>query len=201
MSPDHNFSEIYDLYYPRILGYLTKIVGPIDAEDVCQEVFDKINRGLGKFQGASKLSTWIYRIATNTVIDKLRSTSYQIEKTRRASEEKKEGHPIDILADRSLLVTDQLVIRKEMSDCVNEFIDALPDNYKTVIVLSEIEGMTNNEIAEILDISLENVKIRLHRARTKLKKALSEGCEFYHNEENHLVCDRKQIQILPKKPK
>ena len=61
--------------------------------------------------------------------------------------------------------------------------------------------MTNNEVAEILDISLDNAKIRLHRARAKLKEALSEGCIFYYNEQNTLACDRKQVQILPKVPK
>ena len=98
-------------------------------------------------------------------------------------------------------VTDQLVIRKEMSDCVNEFIDNLPTDYKTVIVLSELEGMANKEIAEILGITLENVKIRLHRARARLKKALQDGCDLYYNDENALACDRKHIQILPKTPK
>ena len=98
-------------------------------------------------------------------------------------------------------LTEQLVIRKEMSDCVNEFIDSLPPDYRTVIVLGELEGFANKEIAKILNISLDNVKIRLHRARAKLKKALQEGCDFYYNEENALACDRKQIQILPKPPK
>jgi len=65
-----------------------------------------------------------------------------------------------------------------MSDCVNEFIDNLPPDYKTVIVLSELEGLANKEIAEILDLSLDNVKIRLHRARTKLKAALNEDVNF-----------------------
>jgi len=92
------------------------------------------------------------------------------------------------------------VIRKEMSDCINEFIDKLPADYKTVIVLSELEGMANKEIAEILGITLDNVKIRLHRARVRLKKALQEGCDFYYNEKNALACDRKQVQILSKTP-
>ena len=88
-----------------------------------------------------------------------------------------------------------------MSECVNEFIDNLPHDYKTVIVLSELEGLANKEIAEILGISINNVKARLHRARAELKKALNEGCDFYHDERNTLACDRKQVQIMPKAPK
>ena len=87
-----------------------------------------------------------------------------------------------------------------MSDCIIEYIDNLPPDYKTVIVLSDLEGMANKEDAEILGITLENVKIRLHRVRGRLKKALQDGCDFYYNEENAFACDRKQIQILPKTP-
>jgi len=93
------------------------------------------------------------------------------------------------------------VIQKEMRECINEYIDRMPSDYKTVIVLSDLEGLANKEIAEILDISLDNVKIRLHRARTKLKAVLNEACDFYYTDQNALACDRKQFQILPKVPK
>ena len=97
--------------------------------------------------------------------------------------------------------TDELVIRKEMRECINEYIDGLPPDYKAVIVLSEQEGLANKEIAEILGISLDNVKIRLHRARAKLKAVLDEACDFYYTDQNTLACDRKQTQILPEVPK
>jgi len=102
------------------------------------------------------------------------------------------------LEDRKPPSTDQLVIRKEMSECINEYIDHLSPDYRTVLVLSELQGLANKEIAEILDISLDNVKIRLHRARAKLKAALNEACDLYYTEQNALSCDRKQVQILPK---
>ena len=79
-----------------------------------------------------------------------------------------------------------------MSDCVREFVDRLPPDYRTIIVLNELEGFTNREIAEILQISLDTAKIRLHRARAQLKKSLESGCDFYLNEGSELACDRKQ---------
>jgi RNA polymerase sigma-70 factor (ECF subfamily) len=88
-----------------------------------------------------------------------------------------------------------------MSGCVREFIDKLPSDYKTVILLSELEGFKNTEIADVLQISLDTIKIRLHRARAKLKAVLNDGCDFYHNEQNFLACYRKLSQILPKPPK
>ena len=75
---------------------------------------------------------------------------------------------------------DQTVILKEMNECVREFIYRLPSDYKAVILLSEFEGFKNKEIADILQISLDTVKIRLHRARASLKKELDDGCTFYH---------------------
>ena len=74
-----------------------------------------------------------------------------------------------------------------MGVCVREHIDKLSPDYKAVIILSELEGFKNQEIAEILQISLDSVKIRLHRARSSLKKILDEACDFYHNEKNILA--------------
>ena len=88
-----------------------------------------------------------------------------------------------------------------MSECVTEYIDKLPLAYRTVLILSEIEGFKNKEIAEVLGVSLETVKIRLHRARSILKKELNEGCSFYHNEQNILACDRKSAFIKINKTK
>ena len=77
MASEYNFQEIYAEYYQKIVQYLVRITGPNDAEDIAQDVFDKINRGLDGFQGKSKLSTWIYRIATNAAIDRSRSAAFK----------------------------------------------------------------------------------------------------------------------------
>jgi RNA polymerase sigma-70 factor (ECF subfamily) len=79
-----------------------------------------------------------------------------------------------------------------MSECVREFVDRLPTDYRAVLILNDLEGFTNNEIAEILQISLDAAKIRLHRARARLKKELQSGCDFYHDDRSELACDRKQ---------
>lgn len=201
LSPDYDFKKIYDEYYPRIFQYLTRIVGPNAAEDISQDLFDKINSGRGGFQGKSKLSTWIYRIATNTAIDRCRSVVYKHATQHIAIEDDSDHDPQCVLEDHKPPSTDQLVIRKEMSECINKYIDNLSPDYKTVIVLSELEGLANKEIAEILNISLDNVKIRLHRARANLKAAPNAAYDFYYTDQSTLACDRKQVQILPKVPK
>ena len=201
MAIELEYNKIYDEYFQKILRFLSKIAGENDAEDIAQEVFEKISRNLTKFQGKSKLSTWIYRIATNTAIDKLRAPSkkYQLKPT--AQEDLDHSKDRNVWSDSKITTTDQEVIRKEMSDCVREFIDELPPDYNTVLVLKEYESLTNREIGDILHISTDNVKIRLHRARAMLKKNLDSDCDFYHNEQSELACDRKQKAIMPKMPK
>jgi len=201
MPSRYEFNSVYNEYYPMVLRYVSKIVGENEAEGVAQDVFDKINSGLAGFKGKSKLSTWIYRIATNTAIDRTRSASYKHAAKHIAIEDNGDNEPQSVPKGHKPPAADQLVIHKEMTECINEYIDTLSPDYKTVIVLSELEGLANKEIAEILDISLDNVKIRLHRARSKLKTALNKACDFYYNDQSTLACDRKQVPILPKVPK
>ncbi len=200
MSEKINYDEMYKEYRHKILHYVTRLTGEADAEDIMQEVFEKANRALDGFKGESKLSTWLYRIATNTALDKIRSSSnkHVTEELKSETEDSKQVS----LSGRSRI--DHILIRKEMSECVREYVDRLSTEYRTVIILSELEGFKNREIADILRVSLDTVKIRLHRARAKLKKELDQGCDFYHNEQNIFACDRKDsglIEINPPKKK
>jgi RNA polymerase sigma-70 factor (ECF subfamily) len=194
-----NLGEIYRQFHPKLLHYLSRLVGSDEADDLAQEVFEKASRGLDDFRGESKLSTWLYRIATNTALDRLRSRS-----SKRISEhvqlETSAGvEDRNIWTGQATTHTDQQIIRKEMSECVRGFVDTLPPDYRTVIVLSELEGLKNREIAEILQVSLDVVKIRLHRARASLKTQLDNDCSFYRTAEGILSCDRKPASLKSKK--
>jgi RNA polymerase sigma-70 factor (ECF subfamily) len=185
--------KIYRTFRPRIVRYLTRLVGEQEAEDVAQEVFVKVSQGLENFRGESQLSTWIYRIGTNAALDRLRRRPFQ-----RLGENKLPGDPTsegEADADEGAVQkgtsVEQKVIRKEMNECIRDFIEKLPQNYRAVLTLSELEGLKNTEIAEILGITLDTVKIRLHRARAKLRKELQTHCSFYRNEQNELACDLK----------
>ena len=200
MTSEYEFKKIHAEYYQKIIKYLSRLVGQYEAEDIAQEVFEKVNRSLKNFKGESTLSTWLYRIATNTAIDKMRSPSFKRSSEYTSLEESMGVEDRNVWSGHTKALPDQTFIRKEMSECVREFIDKLPFDYKTVILLGELEGFKNKEIADILQISLDTVKIRLHRARAGLKKELDDGCTFHHNEQNILACDRKPIFIISKKP-
>lgn len=195
MSTDIDFLEVYKEYQPKILRYLSRFVGPNDAEDVAQEVFGKVSRSLESFRSESKLSTWIYRIATNTALDRLKPTSFRRTSEQTTLQDSGEVQDINTWTGRSSTSTDRELIRNEMSECVREYVDKLPSDYSAVMILSELEGFKNREIADILQVSLGIVKIRLHRARKMLKEKLDGGCDFYHNEEGTFACDRRLTSI------
>jgi len=195
-SADSKFQKIYEDHYPGIVRYLRRIVGDVDTEDVAQEVFVKVHQALDKFRGESKLSTWIYRIATNTAMDRLRSSSSKI---LFASHSLTDEDDLAVgrgqVSDDSAPRLDALLIRKDMNDCIRGIVEALPENYRTVLVLSDLEGLTNAEICEVFGLPLETVKIRLHRGRKHLKKELNANCHFYRNDRNELACDRKTTSL------
>src|SRR3990172_11556723 len=190
------FQEIYDAFQPKIHRYLKFWVGEDEAEDLTQEVFVKVHQALENFRGESKLSTWLYRIATNAALDRLRSPSFQRIAQERLSDDSIEKGEEDVDArdvwtgEKKPLV-EQQIIREEMNDCIRGYVEKLPENYRTVLVLSEWEGLRNNEIAEILGVTLDTVKIRLHRGKEKLKEELETHCDSYWIEENEFVPDLK----------
>jgi RNA polymerase sigma-70 factor (ECF subfamily) len=190
-KPD--FREVHDTLRPRVLRYLARMAGEVEAEDLAQEVFAKVSRGLGNFRGDADVSTWVYRIATNTALDRLRRRGKPADPVDPSAAD----YAVAAEGDRNVW-TDEIrqtlegrVIRDEMNACIREVINRLPENYRTVIILGDLEGFQDKEIAEILGLSLRNAKIRLHRARVHLRKSLEEACVLYRNEDNELACDRK----------
>lgn len=164
-------------------GYLVNYCGDEDvAEDLLQETLIRVERNLAGFRGESSLKTWVFRIATNVAIDHSR----------------KQGSrgtvvPVDEamqIPDDGPEIGEPLVI-EEMSACIREQIDSLPEDFRAVLVLHDLEGLTAKEVALICDISLATAKIRIHRGRQRLRKVLSDGCDFYHNDDLNLQCDRK----------
>jgi RNA polymerase sigma-70 factor (ECF subfamily) len=186
-ATEHDFQEIYETYQPGIYRYLCRMIGEAEAEDLTQEVFIKVSQSIGDFRNESQLSTWIYRIAANTAIDRLRSASFRADVNSvdiDCSTGDYREHAVGDLLDKSL-------IRKEMNKCIGDLIDKLPEDYRTVISLSEIGGFPNREIVDILGVSIDTVKIRLHRARKQLKGLMKTNCSLYRDERNELACDKK----------
>ena len=185
------FQAVHERFRSRVMRYLTRLVGDAEAEDLTQSVMLKVSEGLPDFRGDSSLSTWIYRIATNAALDRLRRKTIQA-----PDEMEVESDEGDVPQGAQTPSVETTAIREEMNACIREFIERLPENYRTVTVLSELEGFKNDEIAAILGLSLDTVKIRLHRAREKLRRELGLGCSFHRDEEGEFACDRKPATAI-----
>jgi RNA polymerase sigma-70 factor (ECF subfamily) len=151
------FEAIYVRYHPKIVRYLARFVGWEEAEDISQEVFVKVGRSLASFRGESRISAWIYRIATNAALDRLRTPSFQTggaeETTGGADRERENGGTwrddrCRGSGGNSFSVERQL-IRKEMNACIRNRIENLPEPYRSVLVLSELGEFSNGEIADM----------------------------------------------------
>jgi RNA polymerase sigma-70 factor, ECF subfamily len=182
-----NFQEIHAEYRPKILRFLTRMVGEFEAEDLTQEVFVKVSRSLSSFRGESQLSTWIYRIAANTALDRLRNPSYKHIPHAHRSEQvsyaddsvfgREDVIDQDIWTGEAKPSLEQQLFLKQRSECYQSFIEKLPVNYRFVVALSEFGELAVSEIADVLNMTPDVVKIRLHRGRARLLQEIRLHCK------------------------
>jgi len=197
--PADEFSQELTSYREPIYRYVLNMArDAAEAEDLTQETFLRAHAKLSTLDDPAKLSSWLYRIATNVCYDRFRQASYRNrpQSLDGMTEGDTEAGPTEALADRAPRL-DQVIEQKEMSACVQQYLAGLSDSYRAVILLHDVEGLTNPEIAEMLGASLSTVKIRLHRAREKLRAALSEGCLFRFDERGVFVCEPKPPKPEP----
>ncbi|RMG59132.1 MAG: sigma-70 family RNA polymerase sigma factor [Deltaproteobacteria bacterium] len=172
---------LVDKYYGRIYNLAMSILrNESDAEEITQDVFMTVYEKIGSFKGDSALYSWMYRICVNACLMRLRSRkrtdAVSIEEFMPVFTE--EGKHASQVQDWSPEV-ERRVLNKELGEVLRKFIGELPDKYRVVLVLSDVEGLSNEETAHILGLSIPAVKSRLHRARLylrgRLEKYLTEG--------------------------
>lgn len=169
-----------------IFRFLLGMAGdPAEAEDLTQETLLRAHTRLASLEDETKLVPWLYRIATNIARDRFRQASWR----RRQEPLELEGSESGLAVVDAGPRLDKVMEQREMSDCVRGYLEGLSDAYRTVILLHDLQGLTNPEIAAFLGVSVDAVKIRLHRARSKLRAALGEGCSFSRDERGVTVCE------------
>src|SRR5437899_6902917 len=160
----------------RLAYGITRAAG--DAEEVVQDVFLTICRKSESFEGRSALGSWIYRIATNAALNKRRGKRLELETSLEEllptfeADGHRAGARMYILADWSQNPEEELLC-DERRRVLERAIDSLPDNYRAVLILRDVEELTNEEVAALLDESVSSVKSRLHRARMVLREELT----------------------------
>ncbi len=168
------FEKLLREHGPRLLRLARRFLGnEEDARDALQDAMVAVYRSIGKFEAGSALSTWLHRIVVNTALMKLRSK-------RRRPEEDIEQYLPQFAADGHQREpstpwtesADNVIEREELRASVREAIEKLPDAYRIVLHLRDIEELSTAETAEILGTTKNVVKIRLHRARQALRTLL-----------------------------
>jgi RNA polymerase sigma-70 factor, ECF subfamily len=157
------------------------------AEELTQDTYARALERVDQLRDPQAALAWLYRIATTVALDRLRQ--------RRPS-----TIPFDELelsglaetaadADRPAPLLEASLERSEMSDCVDGYLAALPDDYRIAILLHDAHGVSSAEIAELVGCSVATAKIRIHRARRRLREALAGACSFTVDERGVLVCE------------
>jgi RNA polymerase sigma-70 factor, ECF subfamily len=169
----NGFGDIYKEYYGKVFQFIYNLSNDFSlAEDITQETFAKALQKISSFRGESGLLVWLNRIAYNLFIDF-----------------KRKKNPI--LSSDGASVIEAIVAPEVLPAQVEQkMMLLLPEQYRVVLFL-DINGYSNKEIAEILDCSLGTAKIRLHRARKKVKETLGDHCNLYYDERNVLCCTPK----------
>lgn len=158
------FEELVTMYQHRVFGVALRMLGnAAEAQDAAQEAFLRAHRGLAGFRGDAKLSTWLYAITSRLCLNRLASGERRL--VRHGEE------TLLRLADEGRR-PDAVLERSELEAALHRAIAELPEERRIVVVLRDLEGLSYEEIAKVLDLELGTVRSRLHRGRADLKDKL-----------------------------
>lgn len=173
-------------FRPRIVGHIMAIVrDPVLAEDLTQDTYARALPRINQLNDPQAGLAWLYRIATTITLDWLRRVRPEV---LGLDSPAVLTHELDVGSRRPQSLIDAALERREMSECVHNYFASLPDDYRVAILLHDVHGLTNPEIARVVGCSLPTAKIRVHRARQRLRAALDEACTFETDERGVLVC-------------
>ncbi|MDQ3321466.1 MAG: RNA polymerase sigma factor [Acidobacteriota bacterium] len=158
------FEEIYNRHHRRVYSICLRMLqNATEAEDLTQDVFIQLHRKIGSFRGDSAFTTWLHRLTVNQVLMHFRKRNVKFEKTTEEGET-----PVQIVGGtenpRKMPIVDKIAIESAIA--------LLPDGYRNVFVLHDVEGYEHEEVARILGCSVGTSKSQLHKARLKLRKLL-----------------------------
>jgi len=172
----HNAETIWRTYHAKLLNFIkNRVSQQLDAEDLLQEIFIKALPKLNDLKESSKLESWLFQITRNTIIDYYR--------TNKVSENLPDWLTTEDLGNQ---FEETELNRQALSECLTPLIDALPTDYRLAIHQSEIQGLTQQNIADLDGLSLSGAKSRVQRGRALLKDLLHQCCEFELNQSNQI---------------
>jgi RNA polymerase sigma-70 factor (ECF subfamily) len=166
------FRKLFDQYHRRAFAVAVGVVkNQEDALDVVQEAFIKVHRHIDRFQGSSSFYTWLYRIVMNLAIDHVRKARHvtDFDDRIRHSDAAGDGALMPRIMDEN---PGKTVVRSELTAHIQQALDQLPEYHRAVILLREVEGLSYEEMAKVLDVPKGTIMSRLFHARKKMQELL-----------------------------
>jgi RNA polymerase sigma-70 factor (ECF subfamily) len=158
------FEELVTTYQHRVFAVAARMLdNRAEAEEVAQEVFLRVHRAIGDFRGEAKLSTWLYAITSRLCLNRLATSERRLAREDDELLDRLPGREVDAAADLE---------RRQLRAALRQAIAQLPEDRRIVVVLRDLEGLSYEEISEALDLELNTVRSRLHRARLELKEKM-----------------------------
>lgn len=175
----NSFEQLIDMYQKKVYNIAYGILGcKEDAGDATQEAFLKVYRAIDGFNAQANFYTWLYRIASNVCMDMLRKRKRERFVFFGLSYKNENGDEQDMQIEDTALKPDEQLIKEEQKQVILKAIASLKDDYRIIVVLRDINGLSYDEIAEVLKLSPGTVKSRLNRARSALKDRLINNTEL-----------------------
>jgi RNA polymerase sigma-70 factor (ECF subfamily) len=167
-----SFEELISRYSNKVFSLASRLTrNAEDAEEVLQDVFVTVHRKIGGFEGKSSFSSWLYRVTVNAAFMKLRKRKQ--DQTVPLEELIQQPVVVPALKSPESSFVDSQSIRNEMLEALEAAIRKLPDDYRPVFILRDVDGLTSREVSKILDLTVPAVKSRLHRSRLMLRRRLN----------------------------
>ncbi|MCA9552282.1 MAG: sigma-70 family RNA polymerase sigma factor [Myxococcales bacterium] len=167
------FQLLVERYQHRVFAFCARMVGDrAEAEDLAQDVFLTLYRNAGEFRGESAFSTWLFRIAKNQTLNRIKYLERRGRAAGRVPPELAEDR-LARLTDEDALDADERLAQSQRAEAVQAAISELAEDHRAVVVLRDMEDMSYEEISDITGLPLGTVKSRIHRARSALAKRLA----------------------------
>lgn len=167
--------QIYKQYYSRLLSFInSKVHNQEDAKDILSEVFIKIYKNIDNLDSAEKLTSWIFTITRNTIIDFYRKNN-------------KNKNNIEFIEEHIFEEKEQLSAINEISNCIEPIINSLKPKYAKALYLSEIKELKQKEIADKLDISSSKIKNIIFRGKNQIKEKLLQCCNYKYDKFGNII--------------
>jgi RNA polymerase sigma-70 factor (ECF subfamily) len=189
-----SFDSLHRTHYAEVHRFVFRFVQDADlADELTQNAFLRAYEGTGSFHGEAPERIWLLRVARRVCLDYVRSPRSRARAAASLDQARARGRELD---SRGITITEkeppptveEAPRQVEMSECVQQFVMSLSETLRTPLVLHDMQGFTNAEIAQVMDCSVEAAKMCLHRARTQLWKVMDENCDLFHDERNVFSC-------------